>query len=107
MDSNIDIWPPHEVFYIESLLSITRTALLNLSQLQYCLDELYHERPVNEDQMLDFVQNIISNAGALSRYFWPSSTKSIHEKRATKRYVLVAGLDENNPLKERKVKKLC
>ena len=103
MEIDIDIWPPHEVFYIESLLSITRTALINLSQLQYCLDEVYYERPVNEDQMLDFVQNIISNAGALSRYFWPSSNKPIHKNRAAK---LRASCDilEDNPLKDRKVR---
>lgn len=103
MIMDIDIWPPHEVFYIESLLSITRTALINLSQLQYCLDELYYERTVNEDQMLDFVQNIISNAGALSRYFWPSSNKPIHQKRAAKLRES-CGIADDNPLKDRKVR---
>jgi hypothetical protein len=103
MTDNSSIWPPHEVFYIESMLTITRTAVSNLAQLQFCLDEHSSHRPVNDDQILDLVQNLISNAGALSRYFWPSSKKTIHVERANA-LQLTFGISDDNPLKDRKIR---
>lgn len=103
IESELAIWPHHEVFYIESLLSVTRTARQNVVQLQSCLEKLASGNGVDLDQMLDFVQNIISNAGTLSRYFWPASKKKIHQNRAAKLRQSFCVTDDN-PLKDRKVR---
>jgi hypothetical protein len=103
MINDIDIWPPHEVFYIESMLTITRTAMANLAQLQYCLDELFEDRNVDDGKIIDFVQSLISSAGALSRYFWPSNKKELHRNRGNKLRASF-GITDNNPLQDRKVR---
>ncbi|GGA95774.1 hypothetical protein [Mucilaginibacter rubeus] len=103
IENELAIWPPHEVFYIESLLSVTRTARQNVGQLQSCLDQLFSGNGVDPDQMLDFVQNIISCAGILSRYFWPASKKRIHQNRAAKLRDSFC-ITDDNPLKDRKVR---
>jgi hypothetical protein len=103
MDEQVDIWPPHEVFYLESMLSVTRMAMVTLSQLQYCLDELDAGKTVDDNRVLDLVQQLISSAGAVSRYFWPSVAKGIHGRRA-ERLKAALGITEENPLKNRKVR---
>lgn len=103
MNEQLDIWPPHEVFYIESMLAVTRMAMAGLSQLQYCLDELDEGKEIDDNRVLDLVQQLIGNAGALSRYFWPSSKEVVHVSRSEK-LKAAFGIAEENPLKDRKVR---
>ncbi len=57
---------------------------------------------LEKPQLFGHLQNIIQQAGAISRYFWPSKPgkEAIHERRASH---LRAGLeiDNTNPLKVR------
>jgi hypothetical protein len=103
MDEELNIWPPHEVFYIESMLVVIRMAMAGLGQLQYYLDELDAGKKIDDNRVLDLVQQLIGHAGALSRYFWPSSKEAVHVRRSEK-LKAAFGITEENPLKDRKVR---
>jgi hypothetical protein len=77
------IWPPYEVFYIESMLTITRTTI---SEYEY-IDKIITDRVSYEGDkliLIDLAHNIINQAAALSRYFWPSSKHRVCILRAEK-----------------------
>ena len=97
------IWYPYEIFYIESMLTITRTAMVEQTLFRNTLEQLSKGKEVNREIILDSVQNIINHAASISRYFWPSSSDKIHKKRGQK---LRDSFDikESNPLKNRDVR---
>lgn len=97
------IWYPYEIFYIESMLSITRTAMVEQTLFRTTIEQLSQGKEVNREIIIDSVQNIINYAASISRYFWPSSTQTIHKKRGQK---LRDSFDikESNPLKNRDVR---
>ena len=80
------IFPPYEVFYIESLLFSTTSALASATWFSTELHRLAADDTIgvdpsfNSDDMLDNLQNIVVQAAAVSRYFWPVRTG--HEARA-------------------------
>jgi hypothetical protein len=53
--------------------------------------------------ILDAVQNIVIQAGVLSRYFWPAHNKSSHRERALELRRLLK-MDDNNPLQTRAIR---
>lgn len=77
------IWPPYEVFYIESLLTLTRTAISHYERLDAIItnQQLYDENP---NLLLDLAENIINQAAAISRYLWPVRKHRVHELRGEK-----------------------
>jgi len=81
MDEDYKIWYPHEFFYIESLLSITRTVLSEQAVIVSFLDEYQRGNNDNGKLLLDSVQNIICQAAMLSKFFWPVGKDSIRKKR--------------------------
>lgn len=71
------IWPPFEAFYIQSMLFTSSSAVRSILRLESMFAKL-PEQPTEEDVeklpmklVLDELQNMIGQAGALSRYFWP------------------------------------
>lgn len=81
MDTESKIWPLNEVFYIEGLLSITRTVLSEKLVANTFLDEYRAGEIKNQKLLLDSVQNIICQAALLSKYFWPVRKNAIHKNR--------------------------
>lgn len=70
-NSEFEIHPFNEVFYIESLLNKTRSILNDVESLNNILKREYYDCQ-NDDVILDLLQNIILTAGGISRFFWPS-----------------------------------
>lgn len=77
------IWPPYEVFYIESLLTLTRTAISHYENLDAIItnQQLFDEDP---NLLIDLAENIINQAAAVSRYLWPVRKHRVHELRGEK-----------------------
>lgn len=98
------IWPPHEAFYIRSMLFNSGSALRSISRLeqvfeklpQQMTDEDAHRLPAR--QVLDELQNMVLQAAALSRYFWPVR-KIFHARGQFLRETFA--LDDTSPLHDR------
>lgn len=77
------IWPPYEVFYIESLLTLTRTTISHYEDLDAIItdQQLYDENP---NLLIDLAENIITQAASISRYLWPVRKHKVHELRGEK-----------------------
>jgi len=97
------IWPPYEIFYIESLLTLTGTAT---SDYEY-LDKVITNREIFDQNpyiLIDLAENIINQAATISRYLWPTKQKlKIHRLRGEKlRDKLL--INDDNILKSRTVR---
>ncbi len=100
-------WPPCQVFYIESMLTICESVRSSYEMITIKQkDQILYNFGVND--YLDQFQNIIQQAAALSRYFWPSYNKDqnkneIFQKRGEylREYF---DMSENNPLKNRELR---
>lgn len=101
--SDFKIWPPYEVFYIESMLTVTKTAMWDQSSLRQILEEIENGNNENKQMLLDLIHNIVNQAAAISRYFWPVTKTAIHQKRGEK-LRQAFNVQENNILKDRKVR---
>ena len=94
----------HEVFYVESLLFCTESALSSASAIINLLEN-------NKDGKFDFppqphlnkIQNIVNQGAAISRFFWPSDTKYKNRGKA-----LCAAYDvmDTSPLRCRKLRNM-
>lgn len=101
------IEPPFEAFYIESMLWHTSSAAHSIVELSGWLakvnagDEGALE--LTKEDLFDHLQNILHQAGCLSRYLFPSRKKPMHVARAE---VLrgALGVDDDNPLADRGVR---
>lgn len=82
-NSEFEIHPFNEAFYIESLLSKTRSILNDVEILNKIWSIGYHDCK-NDNQILDLLQNIIINVGGISRFFWPSKNIGYYKVRAKK-----------------------
>ena len=75
------IWPPLEVFYIHSMLFNSSSAVRSIVRLENIFEKI-PVHPTDEDieklptkLILNELQNMVTQAGALSRYFWPVRKK--------------------------------
>jgi hypothetical protein len=81
------IWPPYEIFYIESLLTKTRAAIAGYELLDKVITDqkLFNENP---SILIDLAENIINQAAAISRYLFPSHSEGaknlVHKLRGEK-----------------------
>ena len=99
---NWKIWPPYEIFYIESLLTLTGTAISDYEHLDTVItsQELFDENPYI---LIDLAENIINQAATISRYFWPTKPAKIYRLRGEKlREKLL--INDDNILKSRSVR---
>ena len=103
MNEEYKIWFPHEVFYIESLLSITRTILSEKNVVVTILDEIQSGKYENGKVLIDAVQNICIQSAQMSKFFWPISKDKIHKKRG-QRLREVYKINESNCLKNKDVR---
>lgn len=103
MNEDYKIWFPHEVFYIESLLSITRTIISERNVVGEILDQIQNGKTENGKILIDAVQNICTQAALISKFFWPVSNTKIHKKRGQKLRE-VYEIHESNCLKDKQVR---
>ncbi|TGD59136.1 hypothetical protein [Flavobacterium humi] len=103
MSEECKIWFPHEIFYIESLLSITRTILSEKNVVVTVLDQIQEGDYENGKILIDAVQNICTQAALISKFFWPVSRTKIHKGRG-KRLREAYGIHEQNCLKDKQVR---
>ena len=96
------IWAPYEAFYIEAMLSNTGSAMASLERVSDVIEAVERDRftldSIDPYGLIAELQNIVLQAAALSRYFWPA--RPGHEGRAAH---LRAALDvaETSPLRSR------
>lgn len=96
------IWAPFEAFYIESMLSLTEAALMSATLMKDLLLTL-SKGPARVDthSALNHLQNIVHQAAALSRYFWPSDESHMPRGMYLRSVLQV---DDDSPLKSRSVR---
>jgi hypothetical protein len=84
--SDIGIWAPYEAFYIHAMMFNTRSAMASIDSVSAALEVISSYtsgdafEQLDRSALLDELQNIILQAAALSRYFWP--VRQGHEARA-------------------------
>lgn len=95
------IWPPFQVFYIQSMLFNSSSASHSIARLDSIFSKL-PEQVIEEDisrlptkAILNGLQNIVLQSAALSRYFWP--VRKGHEVRASQLREAFA-MDDSSPL---------
>ena len=87
-EMSLENFPPYEVFYIESMLTRTSSALASVQISNGIVKSLAlkgeAELPFGwRKVLLDQMQNLIIQGGAISRFFWPprDGKQSEHKKR--------------------------
>ena len=98
------IFPPFEVFYIQSMLFNTYSAVQSIS----FLNEIFGVIPnpgsqkdldnIPQRLVLDAMQNLVLQSAAISRYLWPVGKK--HQERGDLLRTAL-GVDEGSPLASR------
>jgi len=98
------IWPPYEAFYIEAMLSNTRSAMESRERLSDVIAAVEQAPSGDVLERMDVngliaeLQNIVLQAAALSRYFWPA--RPGHEARGA-RLRTALGVEDSSPLRNR------
>jgi hypothetical protein len=93
-----EMFPPHETFYIISLLSCTESALISADWVSESLHQFRENPKTPTLPMLNHLQNIALQGASISRFFWPSDRK--YKKRG--RFMRNAFcLSDTSPLKSR------
>jgi hypothetical protein len=83
------IWPPAVIFYILSIQSCTNSAIESIDLISAFIHELEESgnlgdpesKSFSSQDVLNAVQNVATQAAAISRHFWPSRPE--HEWRGT------------------------
>lgn len=100
------VWPPHEVFYIESMLLCTTAALRAADDVSDALEAGTEYSPLSREwqqyamTIVNGVQSLAVQGAALSRYFWPARAKEPHLSRAARLREGFA-ITESSPLRNR------
>lgn len=98
------IWAPFETFYIQAMLFNCQSALRSMVRVSSAFEKLPQD--VTEEHILNLpvhpilneLQNVVIQGGALSRYFWP--VRKGHEDRGRQlRQALAVG--DDSPLHNR------
>ncbi len=101
------IWAPFETFYINAMLFNCQSAIQSLVRISTALEKL-PQNATEEDilnlpghAILNELQNVVIQGGALSRYFWP--VRKGHEERGHQlRQALAVG--DDSPLHDRNLR---
>lgn len=77
------IWYPYEIFYIESLLSLTRRITDDYERLDQIItsQELLNQ---NAYELIDLAESIINLSASISRYLKPTKRELVHKLRGEK-----------------------
>ena len=104
------IWTPYQAFYIQSMLFNTTSAFQSCSVAEKIIKKISDgelDPQEKKDILLDCLQNVVNQSGAISRYFFPSrdgpkggGDKTLHKDRG--HYLQrVFKVDESSPLVNR------
>lgn len=101
------IWPPHEAFYISSMLFNAQSAMRSLTQINAVMHVVAENSP--EDpiaalpvfHLLGELQNLVIQSAALSRYFWPA--RRAHEWRGAQLRKALR-MSDDSPLRSRNLR---
>jgi hypothetical protein len=107
----VGIWPPYEAFYIQSMLFNAESAARSLTRLEKVFEPYQNTitwqqiEQLPRRHILNELQNIVLQAGALSRYFWPQKKKSgdVREQRAEQLRSSFS-MDNSSPLFDRELR---
>lgn len=69
-NSEFEIHPLYEAFYIQALLTKTRSILNDVESLNFIWENADYVGQ-NDEEILNIFQNIIINVAGISRFFWP------------------------------------
>ena len=104
------IWTPHHAFYIQSMLFNTTSAFQSCRIAEKIIKKISDgeiDPQEKKDILLDCLQNVVNQSGAISRYFFPSrdgvkgtDKKNIHRDRG-KYLSKVFGVKDDSPLMNR------
>jgi histidinol phosphatase-like enzyme len=80
-DDDLGIYPLYEVLYIECILSATESAINSWEEIQLILSDskLFKEFGL---KTIDLSENIVNQAGIISKYYDPPNKLKIHQLRA-------------------------
>lgn len=71
----MSIWPPHEAFYIDTMLFNTTAAATSVDAVAGTLEAVERGElargDMDADAFLNHLQNIVLQGASLSRFFWP------------------------------------
>ncbi|WP_353230830.1 hypothetical protein [Pseudomonas qingdaonensis] len=100
------IWTPYQAFYIQSMLFNTTSAFQSCSIAEQIIKKISDgdiDPQDKKDILLNCLQNVINQSGAISRYFFPSrdgpkgGDKTLHKDRGS--YLRrIFQVDESSPL---------
>lgn len=107
MSVQTGIWPPYVAFYVEAMLFNTTAAMASVEDILMVLDAIENHnidlKDLDHHSILDSLQNIVSHAAMISKFFWPSREKPMHLARAE----YLRGkfeVKEENPLRSRNLR---
>lgn len=109
MSAPIGVSPPDEVFYIQSMLFSAESAMASIeavAEVMEAIRGMTHAQvreTVDYRTLLNELQNIVLQAGALSRYFWPSRSLPQHVARAELLRAKL-GVKDDSPLRSRELR---
>ena len=105
---SLEDFPPYQAFYYESMLYIAKSAVAAVEELNEAV-KVWNQLQTDEEHdqiepssILDPAQAVVTQAGLLSKFFWPprEKKKSVHAKRA--RFLRQEfSVDDSSPLKSR------
>ena len=104
--TNDGIWPPYKTFYIEAMLFNTRSAVASIERVSVTIEALIEDTcgellgRIDRRGLLNEVQNIVQQAAALSRYFWPIRQDQ-HRKSRAEELRAAYSVKADSPLKDR------
>ncbi len=97
--AGFQVWTPYKAFYIHSMLFNTASAIKSIQYLAECAKILaLNAVSVGDKDVLDNVQDVVVQAAAISRYFWP-----VPKGREARAQLLCAacGVKDDSALKNR------
>lgn len=111
-EGQFSIHAPYQVFYIQSMLFNTSSALQACGRASKYIEAISNDKigpQDRKDELLDCLQNFINHSGAVARYFFPSfggmkkDKKDIHQKRAD-HLRRIFEVDETSPFHNKKLR---
>ena len=106
LEQNVETWPPCQAFYIESMITVTSSAIDSTEKLATIFDPNADLSDLQQEEILDWIQNIVTQAAALSRYFWAVKKKEKMHKQRSQYLRLIFNISENSAIKNRDIRNL-
>ncbi len=98
------IWPPYKAFYVEAMLFNTRSAVASIERVSVTIDTLVEDASgdrIDRRVLLNELQNIVQQAAALSRYFWPMTKGNSRYESRAQQLRMAYSVTDQSPLKDR------